>query len=203
MRTGAARKQDGFTILELIIVAAIVIVVAAIAVPTFSPTIGLYRARAAAVSAAGLMQQARIAAIRADSFYSVKTTTGSSGTAVMWVDEDGDGSVDNNEPQIGLSSGVSFVTSPPAAISSTQAGGFTPNVGGSSSTSWVAWSSRGLPCVPNAGSTTCSITPASGNTGYVYYIKANAIGSTAQYSAVTITPAGRVKVWTYDGSTWH
>jgi Tfp pilus assembly protein FimT len=202
-KTIRVRGEAGFSMLELVIVVAIIIIMAAIAVPRFTPTVGLYRARAAAVSVADLMQQGRIAAIRADSFYSVKYTTGSDGTYRLWVDENADGNVDTTEPQVGLSSGISFITSPPTSLTSTQVGGFTPNVGGSSSTNWVAWSSRGLPCVPNSGGTTCAITPSSGTTGYVYYIKVNSIGSTSQYSAVTITPSGRVRVWIYDGTNWH
>ncbi len=56
---------------------------------------------------------------------------------------------------------------------------------------------------PSAG-TVCNIRDAGGNTvGFVYYIQQTRAFGAVGWAAVSVTPAGRIRVWTYDGTAWE
>ena len=54
--------------------------------------------------------------------------------------------------------------------------------------------SRGLPCTPTGG--TCPYQPP---TSYITFMQNS---RTTKWEAVTVTPAGRVRIWSYGGTTW-
>jgi Tfp pilus assembly protein FimT len=72
------RASHGFTLLEMLLVVAITIVVAAIAVPTFNKVMSTYRLRAAVSSVTGAIQSARYQAISSGYAYQIvlKKTAG-------------------------------------------------------------------------------------------------------------------------------
>jgi hypothetical protein len=74
--------------------------------------------------------------------------------------------------------------------------GFTVNT---PSNSYMAFNARGLPCTPILAAgvpSTCNVTA-----GYVYFYRSTgAFGG--QWIAISVTPAGRIRVWSWDGTRW-
>jgi len=68
-----SRRVQGFSLLELMIVVAIMLVVAAYAIPIWTTSVRLARIRGAETSYAGLLQMARTRAVNDDRYYSVYT----------------------------------------------------------------------------------------------------------------------------------
>ena len=68
----------------------------------------------------------------------------------------------------------------------------------------VYFNARGLPCHFNTANGTCSATISSGTsaTSWVYYLYNNPYVGAANWAAVTVTPAGRVRVWSWNGAAW-
>ena len=75
----------GFTLVELLIVVAIALTVAAVALPSVLNSIYNVRLRAAANEVAGLLQQAHFRAIRDNTYYPVRSAT-TGGATVFYLD---------------------------------------------------------------------------------------------------------------------
>jgi hypothetical protein len=59
---------------------------------------------------------------------------------------------------------------------------------------YASFNSRGLPCVYNGG--TCT------NSGLIEYFKDNRIGGSGGWAAISVSPAGRITRWFWNGSAW-
>ena len=68
-------KPSGFSLIELLIVIAIIMVVAAMATPNVMNAINNIRLRGSAGDVAGLLQQCRQAALHDNRYYTVKPAT--------------------------------------------------------------------------------------------------------------------------------
>jgi prepilin-type N-terminal cleavage/methylation domain-containing protein len=190
IRTHCRRPAGGFSLLELMIVVAIALVLAGLAIPGVMNAIYNSRLRSATANVSGVLQNGRMESIKRNKTISVHFGTVGSG-AVAYVDVNGDNNAANTEPQTQLGSSVTKSASPPSAISTT-ALGFTSPVSTDPS-----FNSRGLPC-SIAGSPPTTTCPA----GFVFYFTDSRPVGTVGWSAVSITPAGRIKTWFYDGSAW-
>src|SRR3954463_5773903 len=80
------RRERGFTLIELMIVIAIMLVISGMAMPRVMNAIDDIRLRGASRDVIGLMQQARQAAIKQNAFYQM----GNQGP-VIFIDMNGDG----------------------------------------------------------------------------------------------------------------
>src|SRR5262249_28023783 len=95
------------------------------------------------------------------------------------------------DPQVQLEAPITQYPTPgdPGVSALTSATlGFTPL------TSDVSFSPQGLPCSYSGG--TCS------NNGFVYYFKDTRPAAKRPWAAVSISPAGRIKKWFWNGSAW-
>src|SRR5579863_3805476 len=72
---GPASRSHGFTMLEMMIAMAIVLILSALAVPTLN-VIRMARLREAGSDYASMLQNARITAIQNDTYYAVVTAAG-------------------------------------------------------------------------------------------------------------------------------
>lgn len=204
------KRQGGFSLIELLIVLCITLVVTAMAVMQIQNTVRGVRLRSSATNYANLLQQARIRAVHDDNFYSVNIGI-FPGTAdpMAFVDLNANGAYAAGEPVAPFSSGVvaqpfaagpnlnqlKLLFLPPdplsqASVNTTLAG---PTFG-----------PRGLPCTPltTAGVTTCPmLNPNVPATSFITFFQNTENGS---WAAVTVSPAGRIRVWNYDpgSNTW-
>jgi len=206
----------GFSLVELVTVVAIVLVVAAVAVPNVLLAVANLRLRSSAGDLAGLMQQARIMAAKNNpttpiAVYPVLYAT-QNGRQIAFVDLNGDGAwsssvtvngVTLSEPLIEFSGTVV----PAAGAPSGSGGQPTPYIlagdtviGGGffDNTKTMAFTPRGFPC-DYSMPPTCS-TPAAKY--FVYYLTDTRVGG-AGWAAVVVTKAGRTKVVSWNGSAWN
>lgn len=222
MRTADKHRSraSGFSMVELLIVIVIILVITAIAVPNLTQAIQTFRLRGSVSSLAGLLQEARINAVKQNMI--TKTEFGAiSGATVAFVDlnfDDKPGSypcfadktTNCTEPLVPMASGVTneFGKVPTALDSATYLG-YTNTGGDSSPPFLVGFNQRGLPCTPDPTTgrpTLCTLgklsTSKSSSNGFIYYFT-NSTTFGARWAALTITPAGRIRVWTLAGTTWN
>jgi Tfp pilus assembly protein FimT len=189
-------KQGGFSLTELLIVCGVMLVVAAMAAPTFFNTIDTYKMRSCAMDVAGLIQRARMRAIKDNSTYAVRTlvTPGVPSYTQVWMDLNNNGAQDSGERMIQLPSAFSMPNAGNPNITAATLGYTAQPLG-----TLVSFNGRGLPCVVTNGICSNWIT-GQGQVGFVFFVqdtKTNGNG----WAAVAISPAGRVKVWTWSAST--
>jgi len=196
-RGNAASK--GFSLLEIVIVMAVMLCLAGVAFPIFTKISYNVRLKSAAVNLSGLMQQARILAARQNAVYTV-VIPNSGGQAC--IDLNRDGACQSGEPVITFNSNVT-----PAAAAPNGSGG-TPTayvLSGDTGTgtpydnaTTLGYSARGLPCA--YVSSTCS-TPST--TYFVYYLTDVRPDGTTGWAAVVVTRTGRTKSYTWNGASWN
>jgi type II secretory pathway pseudopilin PulG len=201
-----SKAWEGFSLLELMVVVGIVMVVAAIAILNVQGVIRTVRLHGAATDYSNLLQNARIRAVKDDKYYTVLTDTVAN-PPIAFLDINGNGTYDSalHEPMMPLrpnitpapfASGPSvanlklqFLPPTPSGQASVAAGGGPPTFG-----------PRGLPCTPiaGAGGTTCPyLTPPNFTpTSFITFIQ----GPNGGWGAITVTPAGRIRQWDYDGA---
>jgi prepilin-type N-terminal cleavage/methylation domain-containing protein len=203
-------RQSGFSLIELLVVIAIIMVVAAIATPSIMNSINGIRLRSAASEVAGIMQECRQRAVRNNRYYSVKPAV-VTGARAAYVDlnynNNFDGGAPAPEPMIQLPQSVAVVSAGApntANLIASCCSTFAPQA----ASTMPSFNSRGLPCVgaanPPPANSLCNIRDAGGNAvGFVYYMSQTRAFGAVGWAAVSVTPAGRIRVWTYSGSTWQ
>jgi hypothetical protein len=194
-------------------VAIIGLILAAIAIPSITSSMRMAHLRGAASDISGLYQQARIYAIRDNNFYSayILAVSGSAQVAMAYVDlpqgspaaKNGGTGVASGDPQITLASEVSqlAVGSAPNTnnLKSQLLPATTPVTPTDTSVTAATFGPRGLPCTPVAltGGSVCDTS--GGPTAFWTFLKNTKSGT---WQSVTITPAGRIQKWYYDGTAW-
>lgn len=189
--THGRRPVRGFSILELIIVVAITLTVAAIAIPRVVSTTQNFKLRSTASGLSGLIQKCRMLSVARNAFYPVKYVT-SGGVNYVYIDINGDGTINTAEnTNILVPPNIAFDTTGGGFSLSSMSLSYTPVVG------LPVFNPRGLPCIVSSG--VCSVT----GQGYIYYLRQDRAVGAAGWAAVTVSPAGRVQVWTWDGTNWE
>ena len=204
------RKHSGFSLIELLIVIAIIMVIAAMATPNIMNAINSIRLRSAASEVAGLLQQCRQAAVRGNRYYTIKPAT-VTGVRAAYVDLNYNNTFDNvaptPEPLIQFPANITVVSAGAPNIANLRAqccSTFTEQA----ATILPSFNARGLPCVgtsnPPPVNSVCNTRDAGNNTvGFIYYMNQTRPFGAVGWAAVSVTPAGRIRVWTYSGSTWQ
>jgi prepilin-type N-terminal cleavage/methylation domain-containing protein len=187
-------KMRGFSLMELMVVMLVILIVSAVAVPTLMNTVADVRLRSSASTVQGQLQQLRMRAVRDNKPYSARWTT-QNGVLLMYVDTDNDGAYDSNEPQVSIARDVNVTVSGNPSMPST-----TLNTSGwiqGTTSNAVYMNARGLPCDTSVNAA-CNT-----NKGYIYYLSQQRSTSTTAWVAVSVTPAGRIRVWRWTGSVWQ
>jgi type II secretory pathway pseudopilin PulG len=190
--------NQGFTLIELVVVVAMIIVVTALSLPSIMNSINAVRLRSQAQGLAGLFQQVRIQAAKDNNIYGLGCTPLTNGidscTQVFLVGRDGSTQLPGS-PTLQYAPNLSFSSTGPAVPLSLPTLGFGLVPPGNGNQPF--FNQRGLPCTMVGP--VCNATIGPGRVGFAYYLKMqNRIGST-NWAAVSVSPSGRIKVWSYDG----
>jgi prepilin-type N-terminal cleavage/methylation domain-containing protein len=195
----ALNSGRGFSLIEMMIALAVLLVMAAIVTPLMSNMIAGIKLRYSATDLSGLMQKARIEAVRKNTFYPILQTTLAAGDVAYYVDLAKSGTFAAGDPLVEMGDQVNVHAGPGSGAPGETA--FTTSLNFALDASGVApnFNARGLPCLPAGGGTTCPAVPGQ---GFIYFLsRNNALGTT--WASVVVTPSGRVQVWAYDGTNWN
>jgi prepilin-type N-terminal cleavage/methylation domain-containing protein len=185
-KTGA-----GFSLIELMVVVAIAIVVAAMAVPAVKRTITSYQLDSSVHSVASMLQQTRMAAVRTNTpYYAQYNPTAALNNEAVALPAtrpnpaNYDGSQD---PTAAIAGNVIFQ---PLAQAPNHAQldaylGIAPDAG-----ALIGFNARGIPCTSAAGNPFLCDTAAPH--GFEWFMQSNVGGG---WAAITVTPAGRIRSW--------
>jgi len=200
-RRACKLNRAGFSLQEVLVVVAIGLIVTAVALPSMSNAIANMKLRASMTSVSGLLQNTRSMAVKENT---IKTACHYNRTAapyslVYFVRDATDCTSltsTTSDVQVEMEAPITPSASPsgagaPTAITNPQMG-----LTASPLTTDPSFNSRGLPCSYGGGST-CPT-----NNGFVQYYKDNRIAGSGGWAAISISPAGRIKRWFWNGSTW-
>jgi Tfp pilus assembly protein FimT len=201
MQPSEHSRQSGHSLVELLIVVMLIMVLGAFAIPNIATTIANLKLRGSASDFAGLVQQARITAVRKNTTYTVLFNLPSGKGA--YIDTGGstagslpNGSFDSGEPMIQFGGNANQVAAPGGASGApTNLDASGGPLGWTATSGNISFNSRGLPC--NSG-----VTPCGTNVNYILYFKDTRSFGKNGWAAVSITAAARVKVWWWNGSSW-
>jgi prepilin-type N-terminal cleavage/methylation domain-containing protein len=198
---GQAEAQQGFSLIELLIVVAISMIAAAMALPLVSNAVNQIHLSSSATDYANLLQRARMRAVQDDTYYQIQTTT-LSGDPIAYVDINKNGSYDNGEPMMVFASGVTYKAQSAGPALSNLKSQFLPSTAQTTlqPTMIPIFGPRGLPCLVSGSA--CPYLDASGNpVSYLLFIQNT---QNNRWEAVTLNPAARIREWAYDTttSTW-
>jgi len=198
-------SSAGFSIVELLVVLAIILVVTAFAIPTMTTTMDGIRIRGALGSASNMVQRCRMQAIKAN-LYQRLHFAGTGNNVVLFVT---DGTVTAATPTAAKTAGktVSAQVWLPTqfSIPGTPSGAGAPpklttmQMWGSNGVTLYEnvdpyFTSRGMPC--QVAGSTCTTTG-----GFVYYYQYQSAGQ-PRWAASSISPAGRIESWIWNGTAW-
>lgn len=215
-------KFDGFSVVELMVAVIMILILIGAGVPKMLSALRQAHLRGAASDYATLLEQARIYAIRDNRYYSTyilagtgtsssisqayvdmlpKSTTGASGNGGTSIVGASSGSI--GDPVINFPSEVTLQALANAPNSSNLRSQLlpatTPVTPTDGSVTAPTFGPRGLPCTP-VSLTGGSVCDSSGGPTAFWCFFQDSLTSTWQ--AVTITPAGRIQKWYYNGSAW-
>jgi prepilin-type N-terminal cleavage/methylation domain-containing protein len=195
------KRGRGFSLIELLIVVAMIMILAAISVPRLLNTISDINLRYAATNISGLLQSARMQAVRKNTFYTVQPTTLSTGGTGYYVHLQG-GTYAVGDPLLPMGSQITAYTglgsgapneSTFASGSSSNGLSFAPNAGSDN----PSFNARGLPCIGVVSTGACPFVP---GLGFVMFLsKSSALGNVS-WASIAITPSGHIQIWTADSS---
>ncbi len=192
-------RQSGVSVVDLVMVVAIILLIAAFAVPSLSNTLQVYRLDASGHAAASLLVQTRLQAVRNNApAYVQYDNTSTPNMVYITNDPATPYSVGLPDVEIGSAS-FSTATLPDhsqldALVSNGNITVTTGEIG-----TVIGFNARGLPCMEGASAAVCQqFDPTTNNTPYFEWFMVDAKG---RWEAVTVTPAGRVKAWRMVNST--
>ncbi len=185
-------QQRGFSLVELMIVVALILIVSAIAMPKITGVMEGIRLRNTVTNVNGLVQQTRIQAVRDNISYTIKTQAAAGANGVtLYIDTNNNNGMDAGEAAIQLPIGTNISAAgpgplPPNVVVPPYITGATVN---------LSFNERGLPC---------SDPPVCGTRApYVIYFNQTRPSGTPGWAAITVTQSGRIKAYTYTGTTWQ
>jgi type II secretory pathway pseudopilin PulG len=179
------------------VVVGIIVIVAAIGLPRMTTAIANMKLRSSITTVSGFLQNVRMLAIKNN-----RTTTAKhynreqTPRSLVFYAKD---ATDESEPartdsQVEMEAPINPYDAPagpgaPPAIANSAMGLLSdPQTGNPS------FNSRGLPCVYASG--------ACPNVAFIKYFKDDRISGNGGWAAISITPAGRIKRWFWNGSSW-
>ncbi len=186
------KSGAGFSLIELVVAVAILMTLAAIAIPNLAIIVANYKLDASGRSIVSLMESGRVLAVKTNQAqYVLFDATRPPGIA--FVASDPSASYALGDFSIELAPGLSSPTSglpDHQQLDAYLGSSVVVKVGTA-----VGFNARGLPCIAgNTAGTLCrQVDPVlSGTPGFLWFVKGPA---TNAWEAVSVTPAGRIKNW--------
>jgi prepilin-type N-terminal cleavage/methylation domain-containing protein len=205
VKSSKQSTSAGFSLNELLIVVAIILVVAGMSLPSISRVIDNARLKSASQQLASLYQQARIRSTQDNTYYELLSTAPGVRPAQVCIDLDGDGACGATEPQIQLPLQVTLSNVGLPVVLDQATLGFSP-IGVEGSVMYnqrdlmvpgLAWNSRGLPCQRTTTTSPCANLTPGGAVAWVQYLQMQRSTIDTSYAAVTVSPTGHVRTWSY------
>ena len=186
-------SQSGFTLAELTVVVALVLVVAGLSIPNLTRAIDSARIKGAAQSLAAAYQDARIRATQKDTSYQVLISPPGISPAQICIDLDGDGTCSAGDPVTTFAAQIKVSNlGVPVPLGPAQLNYLTTDTEHSNASgSGLTWNAMGLPCQRTSPTAPCTAM------GWVQHLQLQSANGGVMYAAVTVSPTGRVKVWTF------
>src|SRR5579883_3122469 len=192
-----AMSGVGFSLLEVLVVVGIGMIVTAVALPSMRNVIADMRLRSSMTSVSGMFQNTRAIAVQENKTKTACHYSWTSGLVYFAKDAVACSGVtpSASDPQVELQApftpmGTPSGTLAPSVIPDTSLGLTVDPL-----TSDPSFNSRGLPCAYANG--VCST-----NNGFIQYFKDSRIGGSGGWAAISISPAGRINRWFWNGSAW-
>jgi len=191
------KNNTGFSLLEVLLVVGIVLLIAAVGLPVMNTAIANMKLRSSMTTVSGFLQNSRMLAVQQNRTMTARHFNRSAApfSLVYYVKEAQDSSsVTTSDSQVEMEAPITGFDTPsgqgaPPAIDNSSLGLLTaPQTGDPS------FNAQGIPCTYSGG--TCS------NVAFIRYFKDNRIGGAGGWAAISITPAGRIKRWFWNGSAW-
>ena len=191
-------RARGFSLIELMIVVAISLAIAVAATPTMVNVVSAARMRGAMTNLSTFLQQTRGNAVRNNTFQSdyigfanseyfvYQQTSAATAPAMSTAQE----LLPMGKQVIYM--GTLTGSGAPSTLDTSTAFGsatYTPNSGA------LAWNTRGLPCNYGSGSIDCT-------KGFIWYFTFQPPWGSSRWAALSVSPAGRIKSWYWDGGAW-
>jgi Tfp pilus assembly protein FimT len=196
-RVPAGGRMQGVSLLELCIVMAVMLVVAASALPNMMTAMQQYRLRTAAKDVAAMLQRSPMRCARDNRHYTLQNnqiTQGGTSYSRLFLDQNANSAYDGGEAIIQLPAGVRLSSASAPALSAATLG-YTPQP----SSTALSFNGMGLPCVMRNG--LCTNWDVNGNAvGVVYFLQDSRHASSA-WAAVAVTPAGRTRTWLWSSGS--
>ena len=187
------RTAHGFSLVELLIVVAVMLVVAAIAAPITLNTLDAYKLRGTVSSVSGLAQRCRVLALQKNTTSHLYFQTINNAVTVYCKINSDTSGLQSTDPQLMLDTRFSIGATPSNTLNATTMWGSSGSTFSANSDPY--FNSRGLPCsAPSAGAACSTIN------GYVYYLKYSS--RTTRWAAMSVSPASRMQNWYWNGSSW-
>jgi prepilin-type N-terminal cleavage/methylation domain-containing protein len=184
--------QSGFTLAELIVVLSIVLIVGGLSIPNLTRAIDTSRIKGAAQTLASAYQDARIRATQKDTSYAVLVSPLGITPAQVCIDLDGDGVCGLGDPVTTFPGRVSVSNlGVPVKLGAQLTYLTTDTEHSTAPGNGLMWNAIGLPCQRPPGGAQCI------TTGWVQYLQLPRSNGEVMYAAVTVSPTGRVKIWTF------
>jgi Tfp pilus assembly protein FimT len=193
------RKHAGFSLFELAVVISVGMILIAVSIPRMNNVIATMKLRASMTTASSFFQNLRMLAVKKNTTMMAnhvnRTTVPYS--LVYWAKEYTDSSALNtHDSQVEMEAPIYTYDSPtgvgaPAAIPNSTLGLLS-----NPETVDPAFNSRGLPCKFDSSTGACP------NAAFIKYYKDTRLSASKGWAAVSITPAGRIKRWFWNGSAW-
>jgi prepilin-type N-terminal cleavage/methylation domain-containing protein len=198
MPRSATHKEDrGFSLLELLIVVAILVTLAAITVPRTLNAVNDISLRFTASNLSGLIQSARMEAVRKNANYSVQSATLPTGENAYYINvKTPVTQYVAGDPVLPLNSNITVQVGPgsgaPNETTITCGSTCTFNPG----TDKPGFNARGIPCNWQTTSS-CPVIP---GTGFVMFLSKPALTGNIAWASIVITASGHIQIWTCDST---
>jgi prepilin-type N-terminal cleavage/methylation domain-containing protein len=190
-KSGQQKQQAGFSLIETMLVCAIIGIVAGFAVPNTITSIANLKLRGTASDFSGLVQRARTAAEQGNTTYAI--LFGIPNGHGAYVDLNNNGQYDLGEPMIQFGGNANQVAAPGGATGKpTNLDASGGPLGWTATSGNISFNSRGFPC---------SGSPCVTNVNYIFYFSDTRYNGSG-WAAVSVTAAGHPKTWFWNGSSW-